>query len=82
MDLPVTPSFAHRHNRNGTVDSICKICFATVATSNWEFALEPRELAHSCDPLALERYRGRNLVKASELFPIQKQSRTEALRHS
>ena len=24
-------AYAHRHNRDGSIDSICKICFATVA---------------------------------------------------
>lgn len=72
MDLPVTPSFAHRYNRNGTIDSICKSCFATIATSNWEFALEQKELAHSCDPHTLERYHGREARNVTAPFVIHK----------
>lgn len=80
MDLPATPSFAHRHNRNGTIDSICKNCFVTVATSNWEFALEPKELAHICDQAALEKYHGRRMGKLTEPYLIHKnQGGTEAL---
>lgn len=82
MDLQVTPSFAHRHNKNGTIDSICKKCFSTVATSNWEFALEPQELAHVCDQLTLERYQRREEQSLTAPFVIQKrQSGTGALRH-
>lgn len=80
MDFPTTPSFAHRHNRNGTIDSICKNCFLTVASSNWEFALEPKELAHSCDPAILEKYHGRRTGNITEAYLIHKRpGGTEAL---
>ena len=58
MDLPLHPTYAHRVNRNGTIDSICKSCLATIANSHWEFDLEQREVEHVCDPAALEQFRG------------------------
>jgi|HubBroStandDraft_1064217.scaffolds.fasta_scaffold08867_3 hypothetical protein len=45
--------FPHRHNSNGTVDSICTECFATVATALDESELSTRESAHVCDPVNL-----------------------------
>ena len=47
--------FAHRENRDGTFDSICMKCFATVASSLKEAELEQGEQKHWCDPLALAR---------------------------
>lgn len=46
------PAFAHRHNRDGTTDSVCKSCFATVGKSFWETELEQleQEHEHQCDP--------------------------------
>lgn len=43
-------SFLHRANRDGTTDSICKDCFATVCTSVWETELSRAERNHVCDP--------------------------------
>ncbi len=51
--------FVHRLNLDGTVDSICRDCFVTVATSSFESTLEREERRHRCDPLLLERY-GKN----------------------
>lgn len=82
MDLPVCPAFAHRHNRNGTIDSICKSCFATVATSNWEFDLEQKEITHVCDPVALEKYQQLQVEKLPAPFLIHKKGGgSEALPH-
>ena len=50
--------FPHRHNANGTHDSICTVCFATVATVQYECELARLESAHVCDPI--------NLYRASE----------------
>jgi hypothetical protein len=41
--------FAHRSNRDGTTDSICKDCFMTVAKAIWEAELERAERLHCCD---------------------------------
>jgi hypothetical protein len=49
--------FAHRTNGDGTVDSICRMCFATIATSHWETDLERKEKEHICDPSTVERFR-------------------------
>ncbi len=37
------------------MDSICRECFATVATSVWEAELEQAEKTHKCDPYRVER---------------------------
>jgi hypothetical protein len=42
-------SFAHRANRNSTHDSICRGCYATVATTTEEAELAEHEHAHICD---------------------------------
>jgi hypothetical protein len=46
--------FAHRTNRNGLRDSICKKCFLTVGTAVTEEHLKELERAHICDPWRLE----------------------------
>lgn len=46
-------SFAHRHNSDGSYDSICSRCYATVASAGNERALSRSESAHVCDPMAL-----------------------------
>jgi hypothetical protein len=44
-------NFHHRHNRNGTHDSICSACAMTVATSSDDSLLAAFEDAHICDPV-------------------------------
>ncbi len=46
-----TPLYPHRHNANGSYDSICTECFATVATTETEDQLFLPELDHVCDPV-------------------------------
>jgi hypothetical protein len=41
--------FPHRKNWDGTYDSICTACTATVATSHNEAELRAYERAHVCD---------------------------------
>lgn len=48
--LPAGVKFAHRSNRNGTTDSICRQCLSTVATATWEAELERAERVHACEP--------------------------------
>lgn len=48
-----TVTFAHRSNRNGTTDSVCRRCFATVATATWEAELDLAERGHACEPWTL-----------------------------
>jgi hypothetical protein len=47
MDTP-PPAFPHRHNRDGSYDSICVKCFATIATERIEEMLVESEQAHAC----------------------------------
>jgi hypothetical protein len=46
-------NFAHRHNADGTYDSICLKCYATAARAKKEESLSSPESAHVCDPTAL-----------------------------
>jgi len=47
--------FPHRHNPEGTHDSICTRCLATVATARLETDLALYESCHVCQPLDLYR---------------------------
>jgi hypothetical protein len=42
-------SYPHRHNYDGSFDSICRICFATIARSWDEALLEQHENRHYCE---------------------------------
>jgi hypothetical protein len=48
--------FAHRANRDGTIDSICRCCFVTIGTSTWESDLERMESTHLCNPARVSYY--------------------------
>ena len=52
-----TLQFIHRLNEDGTIDSVCRNCFVTVATALSKTGLERGEREHRCDPLLLERYK-------------------------
>ena len=41
--------FPHRRNRDGSYDSICTLCFTTVASSETEEELGEAEAKHICD---------------------------------
>jgi len=41
--------FPHRHNSDGTYDSICNRCFETVAKVTTEADLRQFEASHVCD---------------------------------
>jgi hypothetical protein len=65
MPLPLKPSFPHRRNVDGTHDSICTMCLATVATVKREWELTRYESVHVCEPM--------NLYRVSHgLLPLQK----------
>ncbi len=49
------PNFPHRHNSDGSHDSICTACLATVATVQNELELARHESAHVCEPINLYR---------------------------
>lgn len=57
--LSSSSRFPHRTNPDGTIDSICPHCFATIGTSTWEADLESIEAAHVCDPARLTYYKDR-----------------------
>ena len=52
-----TVQFAHRLNQDGTIDSICRDCFITVATAVSESALEREEQKHNCNRSLLDWYK-------------------------
>lgn len=72
MPLPRDDHFAHRPNRDGTTDSICRHCFATVCTSTWETDLAQAERGHVCDPNVVSRLKkaaGRESADESDSRP-------------
>jgi len=48
---PTASQYAHRPNYDGTVDSICKLCFLTVARAYREVDLIQLEIRHICQPV-------------------------------
>jgi hypothetical protein len=50
MDRHAIPRYAHRPNKDGSYDSICSACFATVATVRDEGELARHEHVHVCNP--------------------------------
>jgi hypothetical protein len=50
-------AFAHRHNSDGTWDSICPKCFFTIATEGTEEELLTYEARHDCVALMKSRMR-------------------------
>ena len=47
--------FARRANGDGSLDSVCKACFATIKTSSCEADLDLAERNHACDQEELKR---------------------------
>ena len=43
----------HRHNKNGSYDSICAICYMTIASKGIESELARLEAMHVCSPARL-----------------------------
>ncbi len=56
MNQTYTIKFIHRINEDGSIDSICRDCFATIATARSRGQLEPEERKHACEPMLLARY--------------------------
>jgi hypothetical protein len=50
MNQRTGQSYVHRSNRDGSYDSICTGCFATVASARNEAELSMRECTHVCIP--------------------------------
>jgi len=57
MSHQARPTFRHRRNLSGVIDSICLECLLTVASARVELEhqLNASEEAHICDPLQLHR---------------------------
>jgi hypothetical protein len=55
MPLSLKPSFPHRRNVDGSHDSVCTMCLATVATVQHEWELTHYESVHVCEPVNLYR---------------------------
>jgi len=57
MDTDFHPNshYAHRRNYDGTLDSVCKSCFLTVARAYRETDLTHLELRHICQPVERRR---------------------------
>jgi hypothetical protein len=55
MSTPTGTRFPHRHNIDGSHDSICTACLATVAQRRDESELLEFESRHVCDPVRLFR---------------------------
>jgi hypothetical protein len=53
---PEAVHFPHRLNHNGTIDSICPKCFATIGTSMWEADLDRSESRHICESWRLAQF--------------------------
>jgi hypothetical protein len=43
-----TWNYAHRHNADGSFDSVCLNCLQTVASAPTDAALAPNEMQHRC----------------------------------
>jgi hypothetical protein len=50
------PAFPHRYNRDGTYESICSVCFLTIATVRDESELALSEAGHVCDQIRLHQF--------------------------
>lgn len=64
MNQTYTIKFIHRINEDGSIDSICRDCFVTIATARSRTALELEERKHACEPMILERYAGYKKLSA------------------
>jgi hypothetical protein len=49
--------FVRRANKDSTTDSICLVCFRTIANAQWESDLDLAEERHVCDPADLSNVR-------------------------
>ena len=48
MAFQTAPFFPHRRNKDGSFDSICLKCFATVASHKTEEELKEQDKVHVC----------------------------------
>ena len=69
MDSIVRPAYPHRRNPDGSFDSICPDCFATIAKTQIEAELAPHERNHVCRPEDLDRFRAMRKAPARAVEP-------------
>jgi hypothetical protein len=70
MTFQAQPTFPHRHNRDGVIDSICSRCFVTIASAEVESELAQYERSHVCDPIRLYQLSA-DPSRRSDLDPSQ-----------
>ena len=58
--------FAHRENKDGTFESICRQCFITVAVAGSAADLKRPEADHLCDSWMLRRFRPKHSGNSQE----------------
>jgi len=63
MEQRNTTLFAHRHNPDGSWDTICPLCIVTVASEKTESKLATHESAHICDPVRLAQFAQKPILK-------------------
>ena len=73
--------FPHRRNRDGTYDSICPACLATVATAQTEAELRARERVHLCDPVLVDRFSSLAGLSSSQVRGTVSPLRVQPLRN-
>jgi hypothetical protein len=59
MTQPIS-KFVYLLNEDGTVDSICRRCFVTIATAHRKSDLEREESNHVCETYGLKRFQAHN----------------------
>ena len=57
------PIFAHRHNIDGSWNSICPLCVITLARTKVETDLAAHEDTHICDPARLAQFATTTIYK-------------------
>jgi hypothetical protein len=68
-----SPNFPHRHNSDGSHDSICLRCFRTIASEADEARLMEAEDVHVCDVADLRYADVRPLTRSNLVeFPGQR----------
>lgn len=55
VDSVLPRFYPHRKNRDGSFDSICTMCYQTIATGSCESHLQAVEDVHMCEPLRKSR---------------------------
>lgn len=61
--------FPHRHNLDGSYDSICTVCFITIARVRNEQELAQSETDHVCSSIRLHHF-GRYPLLAGSSFDL------------